>query len=58
MTEALLGFVAVFALALLRVPLAFAMGFVGFVGLGLVRGWAPPPLAPRRWSTKPASPTR
>ena len=39
MTEALLGFAAVFALALLRVPLAFAMGLVGFVGLGLVRGW-------------------
>ena len=41
MTEALLGFAAVFALALLRVPLAFAMGLVGFVGLGLLRGWAP-----------------
>ena len=41
MTEALLGFGAVFVLALLRVPLAFAMGAVGFVGLGVVRGWAP-----------------
>jgi C4-dicarboxylate transporter, DctM subunit len=41
MIEALLGFGAVFALALLRVPLAFAMGFVGFVGLGLMRGWTP-----------------
>jgi C4-dicarboxylate transporter DctM subunit len=39
MTEALLGFGAVFALALLRVPLAFAMGLVGFIGLGLMRGW-------------------
>jgi C4-dicarboxylate transporter DctM subunit len=39
MIEALLGFGAVFALALLRVPLAFAMGFVGFIGLGLMRGW-------------------
>lgn len=39
MTEAVLGFVAVFVLALLRVPLAFAMGMVGFVGLGLLRGW-------------------
>ncbi|MDH4059735.1 MAG: TRAP transporter large permease [Aquincola sp.] len=39
MTEALLGFGAVFVLALLRVPLAFAMGLVGVVGLGLVRGW-------------------
>jgi tripartite ATP-independent transporter DctM subunit len=40
-TEALLGFGAVFVLALLRVPLAFAMGLVGFVGLGLLRGWPP-----------------
>ena len=39
MTDALLGFGAVFLLALLRVPLAFAMGLVGFVGLGLLRGW-------------------
>jgi tripartite ATP-independent transporter DctM subunit len=41
MTEALLGFGAVFLLALLRVPLAFAMGLVGLVGLGLMRGWPP-----------------
>ncbi len=41
MIEALLGFGAVFALALLRVPLAFAMGFVGYIGLGLLRGWGP-----------------
>ena len=41
MTEALVGFAAVFVLALLRIPLAFAMGAVGFVGLGLLRGWAP-----------------
>ena len=41
MTEALLGFGAVFVLALLRVPLAFAMGLVGVVGLGLLRGWGP-----------------
>ena len=39
MTEALLAFGAVFLLALLRVPLAFAMGLVGFIGLGLMRGW-------------------
>ena len=39
MTESLIGFGAIFVLALLRVPLAFAMGFVGFVGLGLMRGW-------------------
>ena len=41
MTEALLGFAAVFVLALMRIPLAFAMGLVGFAGLGLLRGWAP-----------------
>jgi tripartite ATP-independent transporter DctM subunit len=41
MTEALLAFAAVCGLALLRVPLAFAMGSVGFVALGLVRGWGP-----------------
>jgi tripartite ATP-independent transporter DctM subunit len=39
MTEALLGFGGVFVLALLRLPLAFAMGAVGFLGLGLMRGW-------------------
>ena len=39
MSEALIGFAAVFLLALLRIPLAFAMGLVGFVGLGLMRGW-------------------
>jgi C4-dicarboxylate transporter DctM subunit len=38
-TESLIGFGAIFLLALLRVPLAFAMGFVGFIGLGLMRGW-------------------
>jgi C4-dicarboxylate transporter, DctM subunit len=40
-TEALLGFIAIFGLALLRVPLAFAMGVVGIVGIGLTRGWQP-----------------
>jgi len=39
--ESLLGFVAIFALALLRVPLAFAMALVGVVGVGVTRGWAP-----------------
>jgi C4-dicarboxylate transporter, DctM subunit len=39
--DALLGFAGVFLLALLRVPLAVAMGLVGFVGLGLLRGWPP-----------------
>ncbi|MEO7546899.1 MAG: TRAP transporter large permease [Ramlibacter sp.] len=41
MTAALLGFAAIFALALLRIPLAFAMGLVGVVGIGLTRGWHP-----------------
>ena len=41
MLEALLGFGAIFALALLRVPLAFAMGLVGVVGIGVLRGWQP-----------------
>jgi len=40
-TEALLGFGAIFAFALMRVPLAFAMGIVGFAGIGLTRGWIP-----------------
>ncbi len=41
MIDALIGFAMVFVLALLRLPLAFAMGLVGFIGLGLLRGWAP-----------------
>jgi C4-dicarboxylate transporter, DctM subunit len=41
MTAALLGFAAIFVLALLRFPLAFAMGSVGLVGIGLIRGWQP-----------------
>jgi tripartite ATP-independent transporter DctM subunit len=41
MTAALIAFAMVFALALLRVPLAFAMGFVGYAGLGVLRGWGP-----------------
>ncbi len=41
MTEALIGFLAIFALALLRFPLAFSMGLVGLVGIGITRGWAP-----------------
>ena len=41
MTEALLGFLAIFVLALMRMPLAFSMGLVGIVGIGLTRGWVP-----------------
>ena len=41
MIEALIGFAAIFGLALLRMPLAFSMGLVGLVGIGLTRGWMP-----------------
>lgn len=41
MTAALLGFGAIFLLALIRVPLAFAMGIVGFCGIGILVGWQP-----------------
>ena len=41
MTEALLGFLAIFVLALMRMPLAFSMGLVGIAGIGLTRGWMP-----------------
>ena len=41
MIEAILGFLGVFSLALLRVPLAVAMSIAGIVGLGLMRGWQP-----------------
>ena len=36
MTVALIGFVALLALVFLRLPIAFAMGLVGFVGFGLL----------------------
>ena len=39
MSEALLGFAAMFVLALLRVPIAFSMAIVGVVGIGLMRSW-------------------
>ena len=39
MSEALLGFGAMFVLALLRVPIAFSMAIVGVVGIGLMRSW-------------------
>ena len=35
MLEGLIGFAAVLALVLVRVPISFAMGFVGFVGFML-----------------------
>jgi tripartite ATP-independent transporter DctM subunit len=37
--EALIGFAAIFGLALLRVPLAFSMGLVGLFGIGMTIGW-------------------
>jgi len=39
MVEAMLGFAGIFLLMLLRVPIAFAMGAAGFVGMGLIRSW-------------------
>ena len=39
MTEALLGFGAMFVLMALRIPIAFAMGIAGVVGIGLMRSW-------------------
>ena len=41
MIEALLGFAAMLVLTFARMPVAFAMGITGFVGLGLLRGWTP-----------------
>ncbi len=41
MTNAMLGFAAIFLLTFIRMPLAVAMGAVGVVGLGLMRGWTP-----------------
>ena len=41
MTAAVLGFLGIFVLALLGVPLAIAMGVVGVTGLGLTQGWLP-----------------
>ncbi len=39
MIEALIGFAAMLALIFLRVPVAFSMVLVGFVGVGLMRNW-------------------
>ncbi|NYT69205.1 TRAP transporter large permease [Pusillimonas noertemannii] len=41
MIETTIGFVAIFILAIIRVPLAFAMAFVGFGGLMYMRGFHP-----------------
>jgi tripartite ATP-independent transporter DctM subunit len=39
MSEALIGFAAMFLMMSLRVPIALSMGAVGFVGIGLLRSW-------------------
>ena len=41
MTASVIGFVAVLVLCMIRVPIAFSMGIVGFVGFGLEIGWPP-----------------
>ena len=41
MTEALIGFVILLALVFLRLPIAFAMGLVGFAGFGYLSGYQP-----------------
>lgn len=41
MLTALFGFAVLFVLLLLRVPIAFAMGAVGFVGFASIVGWQP-----------------
>jgi len=41
MTESLIAFAALLALVALRVPIAFAMGLVGFAGFGIAVGWSP-----------------
>lgn len=39
MLESALGFAAMFALMMLRVPIAFSMAVIGFAGIGLMRSW-------------------
>ena len=39
MTEALIGLGLMMVLALLRLPIAFAMGLVGFLGVAYLRDW-------------------
>ncbi len=41
MTAALIGFAVLLVLVFLRLPIAFAMGLVGFVGFGVLTGWQP-----------------
>lgn len=41
MDAVLVGFGVLLASIFLRMPIAFAMGAVGFVGLWYIRGWIP-----------------
>jgi len=41
MTESLIAFAILLGLVALRVPIAFAMGLVGFAGFGIAVGWSP-----------------
>ena len=41
MDVVLIGFVALLVLVFLRMPIAFAMGLVGFAGFGYLTGWKP-----------------
>ncbi len=41
MQESLIAIVALLALVAMRLPIAFAMGLVGFVGFGLLTDWGP-----------------
>ncbi|KAA3629974.1 MAG: TRAP transporter large permease [Proteobacteria bacterium] len=41
MSEAFIAFAGMLGLIALRVPIAFAMGIVGYIGYGLVVGWEP-----------------
>ena len=41
MDVVLIGFAALLVLVFLRLPIAFAMGLVGFVGFGVITGWKP-----------------
>ena len=41
MTAALIGFAVLLGLVFLKMPIAFAMGLVGFAGFGVLSGWQP-----------------
>ncbi len=41
MTAALIGFAVLLGLVFLKMPIAFAMGLIGFAGFGVLSGWQP-----------------